>query len=231
VKASELIQLIVRGDEAAALAAVEREPSLATARNEQGVSVICLAVYRQRRLLAAALAARRTDLDVFEACCMGDVARVQQLLVVEPSLLEAVSPDGFSPLGFSVFFGHLALARELLARGADVHAASRNAMRVQPLHSAAAQADHQLSAELSGHLLRAGADPNGRQQGGFTPLHEAALHGKHALIAVLLAHGASRSLQNDQGQSALDLARARGDAEALRLLEATDGEREPPQAQ
>jgi ankyrin repeat protein len=222
MQASELIQLIAQGDEAAVLAAVEREPALAAAHNEQGVSVICVAMYRQRSALARALAARRTDLDVFEACCVGDVTRVRQLLAAEPSVLNAVSPDGFSPLGFSAFFGHVELLRELLSHGADVHAASRNPMRVQPLHSAAAQADHGKATELSRQLLQAGADPNARQQGGYTPLHEAAHSGKLALIALLLAHGASSSRKNDQGQSALELARARGDAEALRLLEAVE---------
>ena len=222
MQSSELIQLIARGDEAAVLAAIEREPALAAARDEHGVSVICLAVYRQRCALARAIAARRTDLDVFEACCVGDLARVRQLLAAEPGVLNAVSPDGFSPLGFSAFFGHLELLRELWAQGADGHAAPRNAMRVQPLHSAAAQADHEKAAELSRCLLQAGADPNAQQQAGYTPLHEAAHTGKLALIALLLAHGASRSLQNDQGQSALDLARSRGDAGALRLLEAAE---------
>lgn len=220
MQASELIELITRGDESAALAAASREPELARARNAQGVSVVCLAMYRQRRALAAALAAMRSDLDLFEASCVGDVARVKALLDAQPDSIDAVAPDGFGPLGFSAFFGHLPLLRELVARGAAASAASRNAMRVQPLHSAAASSDQVAAVEMSRVLLEAGADPNARQQGGYAPLHEAALNGKLALIALLLAHGADPALRNDQGVTPLDLARERGATEALALLEA-----------
>lgn len=219
MQAGELIDSITRGDDAAVLAAAVREPALAAARNEQGVSVVCLAMYRQRRELAAALAALRPDLDVFEASCVGDVERVKALLTADPQLIDAVSPDGFGPLGFSAFFGHLPLLRELLARGADVHAASRNPMRVQPLHSAAAATDHSAAVEMCRALLEACADPNATQQGGYTPLHEAAATDKLALLALLLAHGADPSLRNDQGQSALDLARARGMSASAEILQ------------
>ena len=181
MQASEFIALILGGDEDAALAALQREAALARARSEQGVSVVCLAVYRQHRRLAAALAAARPELDLFEAACLGDRERAAQLLSADPNALQAVSPDGFGALGYSAFFGHVALLADLLERGADVHAASRNAMRVQPLHSAAAQSDPVKACELARLLLDAGADPNARQQGGFTPLHEAADKGNLAL--------------------------------------------------
>jgi ankyrin repeat protein len=218
MQASELFAMIARSDDAAVLTAVRAEPVLAAARSEQGVSVVCLAMYRQRRALAAALAALRSDLDIFEASCVGDVERVRALLAVDPQQVDAVSPDGFGPLGFSAFFGHLPLLRELIACGANVNAASRNPMRVQPLHSAAALADHATATAMGRALLEAGADPDARQQGGYTPLHEAAATGKLALLSLLLARGADPSLRNDQGEDALDLARARGMREALELL-------------
>ena len=218
METSQLFDLIAHGDDEAVLAAVRREPELAAARTPQGVSVVCVAMYRQRRGLALALAELRTDLDIFEASCVGDVERVKALLRQDASLIEAVSPDGFGPLGFSAFFGHLPLLQELVSRGANVNAASRNAMKVQPLHSAAACADPATSLQLSRVLLEAGADPNAAQQGGYRPLHEAALHGKVPLIALLLGHGADRSLGNDQGSCPVDLARSSGMVEAVDVL-------------
>jgi uncharacterized protein len=220
MEAKDFIALVMRGDEAAARVELANDPALAHARTEQGVSVICMAMYRQLPALAAALAAQRHDLDPFEAACLGDRERVAQRLAEQPQALNAASPDGFSVLGFSAFFGHVELLRDLLARGADVHAASRNAMKVQPLHSAAAQSDRVKAAELCRMLLAAGADPNAQQQGGYVPLHEAALNGNLPLVEALLAHGADPTLGNDQGVTAIELARGKEHVAVVARLEA-----------
>jgi uncharacterized protein len=216
--ADDFIPLVMRGDTEAALSALGQDADLARLRSAQGVSVVCLAVYARQVKLAAALAAGRHDLDVFEAACLGDLARVVQLLTAEPDLVNAHSPDGFSPLGYSAFFGHAPLLQALILRGAEVDAPSSNAMRVCPLHSAAAHADPAKAVELASLLLDAGADPNAQQQGGFTALHEAALRGKLGLIEVLLEHAADPTIQNDAGASPLDLARSRGHQDAIQRL-------------
>jgi ankyrin repeat protein len=216
---ADFIEWVAHGDEEAALDALMRDPTLADAKTEQGVSVVCLAIYRGRSRVAAALAAARPDLDVFEASCLGDLDRVRALLDAEPTRVDAVSPDGFSPVGYSAFFGHPALLRELVARGGDVNAASRNAMRVCPLHSAAAHSDQAKAVLLAHIVLEAGAAPNARQQGGFTALHEAVLNRNRELVQLLLRHRADPELANDAGVSPLDLAREAGDATLLALLE------------
>jgi len=227
MQATEFIALVMRGDEAAARAELARDPGLAQARTEQGVSVICMAAYRQLPALAAALAAalpaESDGVDLFEAACLGDRARVAKLLAERPAALHTASPDGFSALGLSAFFGHVELLRDLLAHSADVHAASRNPMRVQPLHSAAAQSDPAKAAELARMLLAAGANPNVKQQGGYAPLHEAALNGNLPLVELLLAHGADPTLGSDKGQTALELARTKGHAAVVSRLEGMDG--------
>src|SRR5688572_5516634 len=101
MEAAEFIQLATQGDEHLARAELQRDPSLAAVRDPQGVSVICLAVYRRRSELASALAAVRTDLDIFEATCLGDLQRVRQLVSGNAACVNAVSPDGFSPVGYS----------------------------------------------------------------------------------------------------------------------------------
>lgn len=218
--AADFIELVTQGEEGTALIELARDRSLATARSPQGVSVVCLAVYRRRLQLAAALAERRSQpLDLFEATCLGDRARVAQLIAAEPSCVNDVSPDGFSPVGYSAFFGHPAILRALLEAGGRPDSPSQNAMRVCPIHSAAATTDPERALELSKLLLDAGADPNVRQQGGYTPLHEAALHGKLELLRLLLERGADPSLANDAGRRPVELAREQGHSSVLALLE------------
>lgn len=215
---TEFIQLATQGDERAACAELQRDPTLANARDAQGVSVVCLAMYRRRAEIAAALAAARADLDIFEAACVGDLERVMRLASDDSNSVNAPSPDGFSPVGYAAFFGHPRVLQALIARGGEVNAPSRNGMRVCPLHSAAANSDPGKAVELARIVLEAGADPNLPQQGGFTALHAAALHGNTALIELLLRHGAEPTLKNEEGASAADLARSKGQAGALRVL-------------
>ena len=59
---------------------------------------------------------------------------------------------------------------------------------VQPLHSAAANGN----VESCRLLLEAGADPNARQQGEFTPMDAAIQQGDDEMIALLERYGASR---------------------------------------
>jgi ankyrin repeat protein len=213
------IQLVLGGDEAAALRELEADPTLASSRDAQGVSVVCLAVYRQSKGLALALVQRRTDLDLFEAACVGNVERVLELLGAHPEHVNRASPDGFSAAGYSCFFGHVELLEALIERGADVNAQAKNPMRVCPVHSAAAQSDPVKSVELTRLLLEAGADPNAQQAGEFTALHEAARKGNVALIKLLLESGADRRLAAEKVGPPVELAQSNGHAEAARLLQ------------
>jgi ankyrin repeat protein len=128
---------------------------------------------------------------VFEAAAVGWTDRVRELLDQDPALANAWAEDGFQPLGLASFFGHVEAARLLVERGAEVNSASRNEMKVMPLHSAAATGDPDARYELATLLLEAGADPNARQQDDYTPLMAAGQRGDERLRELLLAHGAS----------------------------------------
>ena len=201
-----LLELLRSGDAAGALARLAAFPHEAAARDAQGVSPLMWSLYVRATEVTAAIRARLPELDLFEAVAVGDEARAEALLAAQPALVLARSGDGFTALHLAAFFARPALARRLLAAGADPAAVAANAMRVQPLHSAAAARD----LETCRVLLEAGAPPDAAQHQGWTTLMSAGRHGWDALAELLLAHGASREPKADDGRTAADLAREAG---------------------
>jgi len=154
------------------------------------MSELLQAIYAGDQARAGELLAANPDLDVFEASAAGRAERVRELLDDDPSLANAWADDGFQPLGLASFFGHVEAARLLVERGAEVNSASRNEMKVMPLHSAVATGDPDARYELAKLLLRHGADPNARQQDDYTPLMAAEQHGDERLRGLLIEHAA-----------------------------------------
>lgn len=214
---TEFLEAVKRGDRQEVERLLDADPHVIAARDENGVSAVRLAHYHGRPAVAEALLARDPTLDVFEAATVGDVRRAQELLERDPSLANTYAADGFTPLGLAAYFGRRDMVELLLARGADPNLASRNADRFTPLHSAVAGADPKIARTLLG----AGAEPNARQSRGATPLHSAAAVGDLATVRELLAHGGDALVASDDGKTPLDLARERGHAKVVDLLEAT----------
>lgn len=158
------------------------------------------ALYQGDRGAVEAKLADGPELTIFEAAAVGAVDRVRELLRLEAGFVDLWSPDGFTALHLAAFFGHDAVAQELLRRGADVSAVSRNPLRVQAIHSAAA-GDHTDVVET---LLDHGADPNVRQEGGFAPIHAAAQSGNSELYELLVSRGADAEAATDDGRTAAD---------------------------
>jgi len=211
--AEDLIAAVQAGDEQAVIDILESAPRLARATSEQGVPVLMLALYHRQPSIAERIAAQRTDLSLHELTALGRSADVARLLDAGAAL-EGRSTDGFTPLQYAAFFGHEAVVRLLVERGADVNAAADNPMKVQPLHSAAAIG----SVDICRRLLEAGADANGQQQAGYTALMSAALHGNEALVRLLLEHGADPGVQAEDGRTARDLALEGGHSELAESL-------------
>ena len=150
-----------------------------------------------------------------DACATGVQARVEELLSEVPRMIDAHSPDGFTPLALACFFGHVELARWLINRGANLDLPADNPMKVAPLHAASAS----RHLEIVRALLEGGANPNARQQGGFTPLHAAAQNGDAEIARVLIEKGADREARAENNQTALDFALLRGHAAVAAVIE------------
>ena len=153
---------------------------------------------------------------VFEAAAFGRVGRLAELLSAQPELVGSYSPDGFTPLHLACFSGGAQATLLLVERGADLEALSTASFAcVRPLGTAAFARDGE-SAEV---LLCAGAEPNGRGEGDFTPLHTAAQNGDVELMRLLLEHGADADATASNGRTPGDLAREAGHDGCARLLE------------
>lgn len=157
-------------------------PELLYFRNEQGASAIAMCVYQGFPEAAERIIDRGRRPDPFEAAMLGRVD-----ILREVPTADLIAPDGFPLLALAVFFGQREAVEYLLDKGADVNLAAKNAMRVAPVHAAAARRD----VEVMRMLLERGADPNARQQNDWTPLDAARQHQDQAMIDLLLAHGAN----------------------------------------
>ncbi|GHO79659.1 hypothetical protein KSD_74300 [Ktedonobacter sp. SOSP1-85] len=203
------------GDSAHLTTLLAEQPTLVHARSPQGISAVLWAHYTGQTGLLPLLLAAHPQLDIHDAAALGDLYRLRALLAGDPSLAQAYSSDGFTPLHYVAFFnGSTDLASSLLEAGAEVDAVARNAQQVTPLHSAAAHRHHAIFQLLLAH----GANVNARQQGGETPLMEAAQNGDVALVDDLLARGADPMLTMDNGQIAADFAAKAGHADLAATL-------------
>jgi ankyrin repeat protein len=203
----DLFAAIEAGDVAGVRSMLEASPSLASARDGEGVSALMRARYRFDRGMVEAVQSRVEEMDLFEAASAGDLDRLTELLVYDPASVDGRSGDGFTALHFAAFFGQVAAARLLVTHAADVDAHGTGWMTGTPLHSAASGGH----SEVVGVLLEAGASVDARQSGGWTALHSAVNNGDIASVTLLLAAGADAAAVNDEGLSVLAMAEARGD--------------------
>jgi uncharacterized protein len=190
------------GDVSTVRAMLHDDPELARAKDENGVSVIMKATYYGKKDVVAALLESGVELDIFEAAATGRTARLRDLIADDPSLANIYSPDGFTPLGFAVFFSQPEIVKALLDAGADVNLPSRETMKVTPLASAAAA----KQTEIARTLIANGANVNARAASGHIPLHEASANGNVELVKLLIDNGADVNAKTDDGKTPLDFA-------------------------
>lgn len=211
---SDVFDLLANGRVADLNATLEAYPDLAASRHASGASLLAWAYYVGQPDAAALIRPRLAELDPYDAIIIGDKDQVTKSLATGWDA-NALSPDGFTPLGLAAFFNRPEIFDLLLPLTRDVNAPAQNPQKVAALH--AATAVH--SVPMVERLLRAGASPDQPQADGFTPLHVAARHGDGAIAALLVLFGADPRLQNAKGEDAIAQARAGGHEWLAKRLE------------
>jgi ankyrin repeat protein len=210
----EFIDAATQGDVAKVKEMLQADPSLAEVKDENGLSVILKATYYGQRDVVQALLASGIQLNLFEAAATGQAARVRTLIEADHALVNSYSPDGFTPLSLSVFFGHPETVDALLAAGAEVNAASRETMKLTPLASAMATAQIEIAKTLIEH----GANVNAKAASDLTPLHTAAARGNIEAATLLLEHGADINATTTDGKKPIAYAEERNHSEMVEFL-------------
>ncbi|MFT6698314.1 MAG: ankyrin repeat protein [Polaromonas sp.] len=114
-----------------------------------------------------------------------------------------------SPLMYAALNGHLALAKKLIEKDADV-----NKTGWTPLHYAATKGH----VEVMRLLLDSSAFVDAESPNGTTPLMMAAQYGNGAAVKLLLDEGAQAMQKNQQGLTALDFAQRGSRPDAINFL-------------
>jgi ankyrin repeat protein len=209
----EFFDAIKEGNKDEVKRRIDLDPSLIHHR-ENGLSPIMVAAYHQEPEIASFLADKTVAINIFEAAATGKINNIIRLLARNPQLVNEYTEDGFQPLGLACFFGHFDAAEYLVKAGAPINAQSRNGLKAAPIQSAAA-GGHRKIVKM---LLDNNADPNIREQGGYTPLHAAAQNGNEEMIRTLLYGGADLTIKANDGKTPLDLALEAGHERASLIL-------------
>jgi ankyrin repeat protein len=125
-----------------------------------------------------------------EAGSEDDYAQIVSLLLKNGAEVNAVEPNGRTPLFFAADYGCLPIADILLRHKANVQA--RDTFGKTPLHKAATFGDDRLV----GLLLAHGAVIEAKDNYGFTPLRDAAAVGNSVAAKSLLVHGGDVSVRD-----------------------------------
>ena len=214
----EFFEIIRTGNSTRLKDVLKTNPQLATSSNPEGVKPIMYAVYTSHGNLVEDLIDAGAEVGYFEALVLGKLDKVVSAIKVDPILVNAFSPDGFPAPGLAAFFGQIGILDYLLLHEANPNQAAQNSTRVMPLHSAVTYSKPEVALAMARNLISHGANVNATQQGGWTPLHEAALNNHVELARLLVEYGADVNCRSDDGTTSFKLAVDRSHKEMVQFL-------------
>ncbi|MCA9802822.1 MAG: ankyrin repeat domain-containing protein [Cyanobacteria bacterium HKST-UBA02] len=144
-----------------------------------------------------------------------DALNAATLLLQAGASVDVKDKEGFCPLQFAVQNNSGAVAELLLRSGANPNAAGTYSGGTL-LHRAIMDG----SEDMVRLLLRHGASPNCQAYDGKTALHQAVL--KNARMVTIVCANPDKNARTRSGDTALDLARKKGNKKIITLLERMD---------
>ena len=202
------------------------------------VGIVLAAVFVQ--LAFAGQQAETLNQQFFQSVVQGDVAKVKELLKIDPQLARATDRRGVSAILKATYYGKQEVAAVLLATGIELNIFEASAMGRTERVRALVKQDPTLAnafapdgffplglATFFGHpetveaLLAAGADVNAvtRESMKVTPLHSAVAARQIGIGRLLIVRGAKVNVQQSEGGFApMHEVAANGDLEFAKLL-------------
>jgi ankyrin repeat protein len=155
---------------------------------------------------------------LMQAVKANDVAQVRRLIAQDFDV-NATDAAGDVPLIMAAYLGHAEITRLLLEADADVTAVDPG-MKATALH-AAAYAGRTEPAKL---LIEYGIDVDAQgPYNGYTALHDAIWQNNVETARVIIQAGADLTLRNHEGQTPLEMAKARGRNQIVAIIEQQPG--------
>lgn len=151
--------------------------------------------------------------DIFQAIRLNE-AEVYQIMIEQVDI-DILDEDGQNLLDEAIFRERTSIGLDLITRKINVNQQDQNGST--PLHYAAMYGNFRL-AEAA---IKAGGDPNVRNESGNNALWTAVFHarGEYEIVELYKKAGADAQSKNKAGRSPLDLAKQLGDGTLIAVVE------------
>jgi ankyrin repeat protein len=154
----------------------------------------------------------QTELELLAAAQNGNLAKVQDIINKDSSIIETRDKYERTPLYLAAKHGHLEVVQFLIGKNASVE--SKNNDGATPLWIASQEGQNAVVQ----CLIDKHAKTNIKILGGQTPLHIASADGRTQVVRILLDNGADVDAKTDQGATSLHIASQRGRVAIATLL-------------
>jgi 7,8-dihydropterin-6-yl-methyl-4-(beta-D-ribofuranosyl)aminobenzene 5'-phosphate synthase len=218
--ATDIHQAAKDGDLDTLKALLEKDPTLANARNESEETPLHMAATGGHLDIVKFLIEKGSDVNASDnqkntplhLACYGGFKDVAEELIIHGADIEARVTNGTTPLYWTVPGGHIEMFRFLVDKGADIHAKTDDGSSL--LHAAALYGQRDI-AKL---LMEKGVDAQIKKVDGSTPLNYAASRGHKEVVELLIDGGADVNAGDNRGYTPLRISVLLGRKEVAEIL-------------